>query len=65
MRVEGQNLACFSGDSGGPFFIGTVALGILSSISSSGADPGECNYAVYMAINYASTLGGGISTLQG
>jgi len=51
-------LACYEGDSGGPWFISTVALGILHG-GSENADPwiGGCNIAIYMSTDRIDTLG--------
>jgi streptogrisin C len=57
MLVEGPSLACFGGDSGGPFFVGNIAVGVTSAGATTGTAPGDCEAAVYMAINYASDLG--------
>lgn len=59
MRVEGPSLACYAGDSGGPWFVGNIALGVHSSGSTSGTENGDCAWAAYMAINYAAGLGVG------
>jgi streptogrisin C len=56
IKVEGSSLACWGGDSGGPWFSGKTALGIHSSNSSSGTAKGECYFSVYSAINYAFTV---------
>lgn len=57
IRVSGPNLACSGGDSGGPWFNGQTAFGIMKSASFSGAAPGQCNYGTYMSTDYISGLG--------
>lgn len=52
IRVSGDNLKCFPGDSGGPWFIGTSAYGMYKGQSSSGTSASDCNWAIYMASNY-------------
>lgn len=56
VRVEGPSLACFSGDSGGPWFVGSSAYGVNHGGSTSGEDPGDCNYAIYTAIDKKTQL---------
>jgi hypothetical protein len=62
MRVEGSATQCYPGDSGGPAFYENVALGLYKGQSSSGTATGDCNWWVYMAINYAAGLD--VSTLK-
>lgn len=50
-----NNLACYGGDSGGPVFNGTKALGLVHSASFSGTSKGQCNYFVYMTMDYLPT----------
>lgn len=57
IRVSGSELACYSGDSGGPWFNGQTAFGIMKSASFSGTAKGQCNYGVYMSTDYVSGLG--------
>lgn len=57
MLVEGGLLACYYGDSGGPWFVGNIALGVMALGAFDGTGQGECSSAVYMAINFASDLG--------
>ena len=52
VRVSGDNLKCFPGDSGGPWFLVYSAYGIYKGQSSSGSDADDCNWAFYMASNY-------------
>jgi len=59
IRVEGSNLACFSGDSGGPFFLSNNAYGIMKGGSFTSANPGDCAFGFYMATNFF-----GIDVLQ-
>lgn len=52
VRVSGNNLKCFPGDSGGPWFLVYSAYGIYKGQSSSGSAASNCNFAFYMASNY-------------
>jgi hypothetical protein len=52
VRVSGDNLKCFPGDSGGPWFLVYSAYGIYKGQSSSGSTAAGCNWAFYMASNY-------------
>jgi len=52
VRVSGDNLKCFPGDSGGPWFLVYSAYGIYKGQSSSGSAAANCNWAFYMASNY-------------
>jgi streptogrisin C len=52
VRVDGPNLACAGGDSGGPWYSGGTAYGIHKGGLSLGTGQGECSYAVFMAIGY-------------
>ncbi|MGI5286131.1 S1 family peptidase [Nonomuraea polychroma] len=56
IRVTGSSLACYPGDSGGPWFNASSAYGIYKGQSSSGTGQGQCRFAVYMAINYISSI---------
>ncbi|NOT87794.1 MAG: hypothetical protein HOP03_06395 [Lysobacter sp.] len=55
--ASGTGLACAGGDSGGPWFIGSVAAGIHSSGASSGPGIGQCLLAVYTSTDRISALG--------
>jgi hypothetical protein len=57
IKVSGPNLACTDGDSGGPFFNGQTAFGIMKTGSFTGSAPGQCNFATYMSTDYISGLG--------
>lgn len=50
-----NTLACFQGDSGGPVFNGTKALGLLKGTSASGTNKGQCNFFIYMTMDYLPT----------
>lgn len=52
IRVQGANLKCYPGDSGGPWFLNNTAYGIYKGQSSSGPAVGNCNWAVYSAADY-------------
>lgn len=47
-----SSLACAGGDSGGPVFNGTKALGLLKAVVSNGTSKGQCHYFIYMATDY-------------
>jgi hypothetical protein len=51
IRVEGSQLRCYFGDSGGPWFHNTTAYGIYWGQSSSGTSASDCDRAIYMAVN--------------
>ncbi|MEE7560918.1 hypothetical protein HH299_15365, partial [Xanthomonas sp. Kuri4-2] len=55
--ATGTGLACAGGDSGGPWFISTVAAGIHSAGASSGTGIGSCQLAIYTSTDRISTLG--------
>jgi hypothetical protein len=58
LRSSGAGtLRCIGGDSGGPFFAGTVAYGILSACASSTADPSAALYALYTSVDSFSKIG--------
>lgn len=57
ITVGGANLACYPGDSGGPWFNCQTAFGIYKGQSSTGTAPGQCNLAIYMSTDYISGLG--------
>lgn len=50
VRVEGSNLECAGGDSGGPWFNANTAYGLLHSGASSGTGPGQCAFATFNSI---------------
>lgn len=49
-RVEGPNLACAGGDSGGPVFNGYNAFGLAKAALGTGTLPGGCNFMIVMPI---------------
>ena len=49
VRVEGPELACYNGDSGGPVFASTVAFGLLKTGAASGTAKGQCARMSYMS----------------
>lgn len=53
--ASANTLACLQGDSGGPVFNGTKALGLLKGTSASGANKGQCNFFIYMTMDYLPT----------
>jgi hypothetical protein len=51
-------LRCYQGDSGGPFFSGTIAFGVLSSCGwSGGLNSDTAKYAMYTSTDYFADLG--------
>jgi streptogrisin C len=62
INLEGANLRCYPGDSGGPVFVSTVAAGVQSSASWTGSGAGGCVYMTYMSTDYLPT---GVSLLYG
>lgn len=50
IRVEGPNLACAGGDSGGPVFNGYSGYGLAKAASGTGPLPGACNFLIVMPI---------------
>jgi streptogrisin C len=58
--VEGQSLACFPGDSGGPWFVHgrATAWGIYHGQWTTGTAPGQCQGAVYSPIDFKVTATG-------
>lgn len=57
VRLKGPNLACSSGDSGGPFFYVNSGYGIAKDASAKNREPGGCYSISYMSLDYISTLG--------
>jgi len=49
-------LACAGGDSGGPVFSDTIAMGILKGGISNGTSIGACTYFFYMSVDYIDLL---------
>lgn len=62
INLEGVNLRCYPGDSGGPVFVSTVAAGVQSSASYTGSGAGGCVYMTYMSTDYLPT---GVTLLYG
>ncbi len=52
-----NTLACGGGDSGGPWFISTVAVGVHSGGASTGSGVGQCLVAIYTSTDRISELG--------
>ncbi|WP_421570046.1 S1 family peptidase [Stenotrophomonas sp. PD6] len=50
IRVEGPNLACAGGDSGGPVFNGYSGYGLAKAAASSGPLAGACDFLIVMPI---------------
>lgn len=50
-------LACAGGDSGGPWFVSTVAVGIHSMGASRGNAIGQCDLAIYMSTDRLNAIG--------
>lgn len=57
VTVQGPNLACFGGDSGGPVYASSTAFGIQKGASFSGTLPGQCSLMIYSSIDFVSELG--------
>ncbi len=55
VRVEGPELACYNGDSGGPVFASTVAFGLLKTGAASGTAKGQCARMSYMSTDSLPT----------
>ncbi|HYW17240.1 MAG TPA: hypothetical protein VE891_13945 [Allosphingosinicella sp.] len=55
VRVEGPELACYQGDSGGPVFASTVAFGLLKTAAATGTLPGQCIRMTYMSTDSLPT----------
>jgi len=55
--VQGPDLACASGDSGGPVFRFSSAYGIAKSALSSGPGPGQCIRMTYMPLDRLAESG--------
>ncbi|MEN9133850.1 S1 family peptidase [Xanthomonas euvesicatoria] len=55
--VVGDDLACFSGDSGGPVHYGNIAYGLVKSASFAGVEPGRCGALVFSPIGKIVDLG--------
>jgi len=49
-------LACAGGDSGGPVFSETIAMGILKAGITNGNTIGACSYFFYMSVDYIDSL---------
>jgi streptogrisin C len=54
---SGTGLACAGGDSGGPWFVSTVAVGVHKGGASSGSSIGQCSLAIFMSTDRISGLG--------
>jgi hypothetical protein len=65
VQVGGSTLACYGGDSGGPWFIGQTAVGIHNGGSSYGPATGQCIYGVYMSTDRITGLGSGVALTYG
>lgn len=57
ISVTGPNLACSGGDSGGAWFNGQTAFGLMKAGSFTGSAPGQCSLAIYESTDYLSGLG--------
>lgn len=56
--VGNGTLRCFSGDSGGPVFAGTIAYGVISSCSWVDGDQNKpVTYATYTSVDYFNKIG--------
>jgi hypothetical protein len=52
VRLEGPDLACGNGDSGGPVFAYETAFGVWNGASKTGTAKGQCNYAYYSSVDW-------------
>lgn len=59
-KVEGPNLRCYPGDSGGPVYSGGLAYGWYKGQSSTGTTAADCNYMFHMTSDYVGTVGASI-----
>lgn len=50
-----NTLACYFGDSGGPVFNGSKALGLLHAVRSDGTAKNQCEFFIYMTMDYLPT----------
>lgn len=58
VRTSGTGtLKCFRGDSGGPWFAGTTAFGVMSACAWSDSAKTIASYAVYTSVDFFTTLG--------
>lgn len=57
IEVKGNNLACYAGDSGGPWYHNSRAYGTHSFGSSTGTGQGQCSKAVFMSAYYIDARG--------
>jgi len=57
LRIEGPNLLCAGGDSGGPVFRGSTAYGLLKAAWDNQPSIGECGGIVVMPINRVTAKG--------
>lgn len=57
VKVQGPDLKCWGGDSGGPWFAWNTAFGIHSGSSKSSPNAGDCNWAAYTSTGKVSYLG--------
>ena len=54
VKVAGQSLKCGVGDSGGPFFSGSWAYGMMQGGGFAG---GQCSYATFNSVGAMSSMG--------
>lgn len=62
VKVEGPNLACYGGDSGGPVFSNFSAYGILKAGASTGKHMGECQALWFMSQDFLAGMTLAIAT---
>lgn len=56
-KVTGPDLACWGGDSGGPWFSGIAAYGIHTGGEASGTAQGQCTLAWFMSRDWLGGVG--------
>lgn len=57
VRLEGPDLACTRGDSGGPVFYQNSAYGMIKAASSRNPSPGACYGVTFMSVDFIHSLG--------
>ena len=52
VKFSGPDLACYSGDSGGPVFADNTAFGVFSTAAFSGKAKGQCSFGTYSSVDW-------------
>ena len=50
--ASGPDLKCYNGDSGGPVFLSTVAIGLQKGATTSGPNAGQCESMIFQSTDY-------------